>query len=515
MKRILFMMFLIGLNALNAASISSAKDVYKLGETIHIKVKDLEYHPKNWIAIYPKAKSSAGSNVIRWKWTKEITDGEFVFKTVGKVISTSYLPEGEYEARVMYKNSYTPAVSVGFSVGNSDQTTHSMDVKFKKINAPWNDNQMIQLIFNTSSSTKQIGEKKQNWIAIYKKGSSNNWKNVITWAWVKDLQNGIAPGDSLKNRYFEYKLPDGEYELRFFLKNSYTTFASFTFEANAMIDNPQLLIKKQTKNNITFSSTYTKKSWIGIFERKFNFKTNKEDAKAWSWVESDVTSINLSDLPRDDYTAKLFYNNSEKTEKTINFSHNGINQDNFVKIDKFNGYNRIDFSSSVQVAGKKSWIGLYKKGTSNDSKNRLAWKTINKTHNVIYLSYLKKLEIADYELRLFYDNEDNMVAKTEFKVDGKQIFRQKKNYYGTHRVYRMYQDLTHFAPMDKYDWVGLFEKGAEKIQENLLSRGMPQVKGGRNLVIFKTPGRVGTFELVYFTDSGYNQVGNPLLLTFN
>jgi len=48
MKRILYILLILGLNFLNAASLSSTKSVYKVGEDIVIKVKDLEYHPKNW-----------------------------------------------------------------------------------------------------------------------------------------------------------------------------------------------------------------------------------------------------------------------------------------------------------------------------------------------------------------------------------------------------------------------------------------------------------------------------------
>jgi len=37
-------------------------------------------------------------------------------------------------------------------------------------------------------------EDAKDWIAIYKKGTSSAWKNVIKWAWVKDL-HGYAPCD--------------------------------------------------------------------------------------------------------------------------------------------------------------------------------------------------------------------------------------------------------------------------------------------------------------------------------
>lgn len=389
----------------------------------------------------------------------------------------------------------------------SVNSLHAMNVKFKKVNYGQN---IIQLIFDTTNRDDHIGKNKNNWVAIYKKGDSNDWKNVLKWAWVKDIQNGIAPADSLKNRYFSYSLPDGEYEFRFFLDNSYKTFASFEFTADNVIDSPKLTIEEQTEDKITFNSTYGDKTWIGIYQRN-TYRNDWEYVKAWSWVKSKSTSIDLVDLPRGDYRAKLFYNNSYKNEKSINFSHNGINQDNFVKVDNFDGYNRINFSNSFQVGNSKSWIGVYKKEASNASNNRIRWKEVTETHSFFYL---KDLEVADYELRLFYGNENNMVAKTTFKVDGQQIFILKNISYPQHDPYRMYQDLTYFAPMQENDWVGLFKKGAERTRANLISWGRPEVKRWGNKITFQTPGGAGSFELVYFKNDSYVQVGNSLFIEF-
>ncbi|CAA6808836.1 MAG: Unknown protein [uncultured Sulfurovum sp.] len=387
---------------------------------------------------------------------------------------------------------------------------YTMEVKFEKtniFNKAW-----IQLIFDTTDTASQIGSTQQNWIGIYKKGASNEWKNVISWAWVKDVQNTIAPGDSAKNRYYSYDLPDGEYELRFFLDNSYEIFASYAFEANKVKDMPMLSIEQQTKTNIFFSSTYGKQTWVGIYQKN-QHDNDWKYVQAWSWVTDTLTTINLTDLPRGDYIARLFYDNSYKDEDYIAFSHNGTNQENFVKVEKFNGYSRIDFSSSFQVGDGKSWVGLYKKANSNASENRLAWKEVKSTKEVFYL---QTLEVGEYELRLFDENEDNMVVKTGFSVDGKQVFTFTEQEYSQHNSYNMLSMLTYFAPMGDEDWVGLFEKGAKKIRANLISWGRPKTTQGlSNYVTFKTPGRVGEFELVYFTNDSYEQFGNSLSLIFN
>jgi len=368
---------------------------------------------------------------------------------------------------------------------------------------------IISLEFDT---VDHLGEKKDTWIGIYKPGTSNEWKNVIAWAWVKDLRNGIAPGDdSGKNRYYFYDLEEGFYELRVFENNSFETSASFAFETSEALDNPKLEVVKQTESSVTFHATYIENSWIGIYKRS-DYKTDWQYVKAWSWVKDSEVTMNLEDLPRGDYQAKLFYKNSFKREKRVEFSHNGVGQEPFVKVDDFNGFSRIRFSSSFQVGESKSWVGLYKKDDSNAIENRVVWKWANSTKWYLQFS---NLEVAMYELRLFYDGIDEPVAKTEINVDGKQVFRVDKDHYGQHRIYDMYKDITYFAPMNDNDWVGLFKQGVERKQENLISWGRPFDYGYTNRVIFTTPGKIGKYDLVYFINDNYEQFGKSVELEFH
>ena len=356
-----------------------------------------------------------------------------------------------------------------------------------------------------------LGEKKDNWIGIYKPGTSNEWKNVIAWAWIKDLRNGIAPGDdSQRNRYYFYDLAEGSYELRLFENNSFETSASFAFETSEALDNPKLEIVKQTEVAITFHATYIENSWIGIYKRG-NFRNDWQYVEAWSWVKDSEVTINLEDLPRGDYRARLFYRNSFKDEKRVSFSHNGIGKEPFVTVDDFNGFSTMRLSSSFQVGESKSWIGLYKKNDSNAIENRVVWKWVDSTESHLQFS---NLEVGVYELRLFYDGFDEPVAKTEVNVDGKQVFRLDKNHYGQHQIYDMYQDITYFAPMNGNDWVGLFKQGAERKRENLISWGRPFDYGYTNRVVFKTPGKVGKYDLVYFINDSYEQFGKSMELEF-
>ncbi len=388
-------------------------------------------------------------------------------------------------------------------------SAHALEVNIHKMRV-YNNKVIINLEFDTRD---HLGANEDNWIGVYKPNDSNEWENVIDWAWIKDLSNGIAPGDdSGKNRYYFYDLPEGSYELRFFENNSYDTSASFAFETSEALDNPKIEITAQTESTITFHATYVDESWIGIYKENV-YKNDWEYVKAWSWVDSDNVQINLENLERGDYVAKLFYNNSYKEEKRVKFSHNGVGQADFIEVKKFNGYSRIDLSSSFQAGKNRAWVGLYKKGASNAVENQVARSWANKTKT--YLNF-SNLDVDIYELRLFYDNSEEPVATTELNVDGKQIFRTDKISFGQHRVYDMYQDMTYFAPMNDNDWVGLFKKGAEREWENLISWGRPYLDHGHtNRVVFKTPGKVGKYELVYFINDTYEQVGKSIELEFN
>jgi len=325
MKRILYILLILGLNFLNAASLSSTKSVYKIGESVHIKVKDLEYHPKNWIALYPKGKSSAGSNVIRWKWTKEITNGEFTFQTVGNDISKTYLPEGEYEARVMYNNSYIPETVVGFSV---------------KGKVPVNENEEARSIITTRGVFK-VGEEiiikvhnleyhPKNWIAIYPKGASSAGSNVIRWKWTKETINGEFRFKTVGKVITKSYLPVGEYEARIMYNNSYTPEAVAGFSVKEEVplrpyeivsltsDKAQYFIPEVVKLDLRTTGTLDKRV-LKIYRKNENAEW-KEVHGSWNEDISQVikSTIQLESLSAGEYQARVYY--ASKLLKKIEFN---------------------------------------------------------------------------------------------------------------------------------------------------------------------------------------------------
>jgi len=63
----------------------------------------------------------------------------------------------------------------------------------------------------------------KDWIALYRKNDSNAWSNVLTWDWAKNLKESDLHGD-IYSVTKNINLTNGEYEVRYFKNNSFTTY---------------------------------------------------------------------------------------------------------------------------------------------------------------------------------------------------------------------------------------------------------------------------------------------------
>jgi len=136
----------------------------------------------------------------------------------------------------------------------------------------------------------------KDWVAIYKQGDSNDWKNVQQWSWIK-------PKLTAHNTVVKIKLdlPDGDYEIRYFENNSYTTFASKKFRLTSVVNVPYITILDSALNNITVDSDNFRfkashkgsKSWVGLYKKESSI--DGSNVIAWTWVNTkdELTNINI------------------------------------------------------------------------------------------------------------------------------------------------------------------------------------------------------------------------------
>ena len=173
---------------------------------------------RDWIAIYKKGASTEWKNVIDWSFVKDL---ECVAPAeCHDLFEARSLPKGEYEVRYFKNNSYNIETSIDMVVEAHDSFLR--EIRIYENNA--------ELFIYIAGFPKHVKPGKKDWVGIYKVGTSNDWANVIKWHWVDD---------SLKStrisRIWEIKLEEleaGDYEVRYFLNNSYTTHKKKSFKVD-------------------------------------------------------------------------------------------------------------------------------------------------------------------------------------------------------------------------------------------------------------------------------------------
>ena len=275
---------------------------------------------KDWIGLYKKGDSNAWNNVVTWMWAKDSTTEHHGVLNYDKKIN---LTGGEYEARYFKNNSYTTyKKSKPFKV---NKTTLAL----KEVNVYYDKN-MGRVKFETviDGFAVPLNNGSKDWVGLYKKGDSNAWGNVITWAWVKDFQGDDDFGVTkfiTKNKW----LNSGEYEVRYFKDNSFTTYKSHTLSIDYNEIGYLEYFPSSKTIHITASATnfdVNPKDWIAIY--KVGDNNSWENVVEWIWAkdthydpEQDIGNpyrvfpLKKNYDPTQKYEARYFLNNSFTTFK--------------------------------------------------------------------------------------------------------------------------------------------------------------------------------------------------------
>ncbi len=268
----------------------------------------------------------------------------------------------------------------------------------------------------------------KNWVAVYKKGDSTDWGNVLRWAWVKDL-----PSHGEKTYDFEFDdLESGKvYELRFFYDNSYDIAQSvdFTFGSSK----PFLQIVKYDNNSLSLLSSnidLNTNSWVGVYEKG---KSNDWDnVIGWSWVDSTTSNdkdyrSTISDLTLADglYDVRLFYNNSFDLEASVELVVDNANGDTpkvFDAVSK-SGDRVVKVRFENAPGNKKDWIGVFKKGADRVEKNVLGWAYLNgeKSGQVDVEVDTLYVGVGKYDLVMFGDDSYDVIGEGSLERESRVI----------------------------------------------------------------------------------------------
>jgi len=334
--------------------------------------------------------------------------------------------------------------------------------------------------------------KNNDWIGIYSKGTTNEWKNVLRWNWTNDLDEGVLNFDAL---------PVGSYEIRVFYNNSYHVESKKEFvvkdaerkQATVTTDKDKYLLgdKITTKFN---NMSGDHKDWMAIYPADSN--NDWKNVLQWRWIDGKLKGEELfKALPVGEYEVRLFFKNSFKVEASHKFSINNNHLEATIKTNKnlYSTKEQIIATFNNMMGDDKDWIAIYPAGSNNDWGNMLQWQWTR--GNVKGDTKFEPLPAGDYEVRLFFQNS--------FKTEKSHPFSVKNNEFNVKSRKEVYDpfELIHadFVNMrgTASDWLGIFSIGAKHGKENAI-----QWKYARSLVngdVSFNGLPVGTYEMrAYF-----------------
>jgi hypothetical protein len=301
---------------------------------------------------------------------------------------------------------------------------------------------------------------KKDWIGIYPVGSSNEWKNVVSWEWT----NGKGVNDEEISLSKISKV--GNYEARAFFRNSYELEGkSQAFEVTLSSGGEtELSVKQYHVENYSNSIFLSFKNmghnptdWIGLYP--INSNNEWKNVKAWRWIKNMENNSVLLDFPKNiasgEYEIRAFFNNSFEVEAKSNpiFITSNSEIEITTSQTKYSKNEPIKVNFKDDSNKEKNWIGIYKAGTQTLFENNLAWQwTENKKEGQLIFN---DLPVGEYDVRAFFSNSYKIEALISFEVtDDVQIDFPKSVLNGKENpesgVYvKYYQDKAYISITDR------------------------------------------------------------------
>jgi len=323
---LLFSTFLLAQPSVTLTDIEAEGD-------IKISILKNSIGEKDWIAIYPKNASNAWSNVIMWKWVKDLAtlNQKYSFLTYQKIFKA-----GEYQVRYFENNSFTTYKAFDFTI-KKDRPLHLKEMSV--FYTPHNGATNFSFILTPDG---RLNSRPKDWVGLYKKSDSNAWGNVLTWAWARDFDYDDRRGHQpvWVSRTKNIHLQNGEYEVRYFKNNTFTTYKKSSFNIGdkdinlrSLRDtyydaNNQKLKIELHLSNIHKRLNNNPKDWVGVYEKSDSNSWN--NVISWAWVKDfkvdENAPIPYYEMSKDitlkngEYEVRYFKNNTFQTYKNSSFT---------------------------------------------------------------------------------------------------------------------------------------------------------------------------------------------------
>jgi len=190
------------------ANVSTTKSSYLPNEEVVVNFSHMLGDVEDWIGIYPKGSSNDWENVLTWKFTNGVIDGNMSF---------SSLAEGNYSVRAFFKNSFTLEANSSFSIQN-EAVTNEVNLTLNK--TIYAQNELVYINYDHMQGNLT------DWIGIYPEGSSYHFENVIDHKYTEGnisgemALGGFPAGEVLQGYTPMPGLAVGNYEIRAFFNNT-------------------------------------------------------------------------------------------------------------------------------------------------------------------------------------------------------------------------------------------------------------------------------------------------------
>ena len=279
------------------------------------------------------------------------------------------------------------------------------------------------ITFNSAQATKA-------WIGLYKKGTSNEWSNVLAWSWVTTAQTKISNISHLH---------EGDYQARLFFNNSFITEEAISFSiVEGPFQHQNRLQDREIATNKTksFDIPYTGRNisptdWVGIFKRGQSH--TRENLLAWGYVtpivfpvedgKVTVRTMNGKNLPIDQYDMVYFAENSYISLGGI--SKLNVKSSFYVGYDQHRGLYDLKYTLQLykyqNIAQEKDWVAMFKKEDTPTRENIVAWAYVNDGeilrddpyYKFFYFSNFPTKNIdGNYKIVLFSNDSYNIIGET-------------------------------------------------------------------------------------------------------
>lgn len=179
------------------ATLETDKERYDASESIVVSFSDAVGDIYDWIGIYQEG--AANDDYLSWQFLDGEINGSRRF---------SPLPQGKYEARLFFFDSYNLEASTAFEVVSG--TPEEPEVRSLK--TVYEEGERITIEFRQASGNVY------DWIGLYRRNASN--PNYIDWKYLRQQKNGSTSFPAL---------PAGEYSARLFFNDSYRVEAEADF----------------------------------------------------------------------------------------------------------------------------------------------------------------------------------------------------------------------------------------------------------------------------------------------